>query len=55
MSFQGTKPIFAMGSFSSLDMAHEYIDDEENRKKLIKKGAEIAANAVVKKMTREQP
>ena len=44
-----------MGSFSSLDMAHEYIDDEENRKKLIKKGAEIAANAVVKKMTREQP
>lgn len=25
-------------------------DDEENRKKLIKKGAEIAANAVIKKM-----
>lgn len=35
----------------SLDMAQEYFDDEENRKKLIKKGAEIAANAAIKKMT----
>ena len=35
----------------SLDMAQEYLDDEENRKKLIKKGAEIAANAAIKKMT----
>ena len=32
-------------------MAQEYFDDEENRKKLIKKGAEIAVNAAIKKMT----
>lgn len=39
----------------SLDMAQEYLDDKGNRKKLIKKGAEIAKKAVVKKMTPTQP
>ena len=33
----------------SVGMAQEYFDDEENRKKLIKKGAEIAAKAAIKK------